>query len=111
MKLFNTIAAAAVIGTSFIAANPANAGNATCQYIIDGGSVQNAPCTLRTRNRGDRFTVYAADNTVDFLYTLYKDGSASVVFGNDDKVAHGKWWRSGDRPMIRIGDATFSYFY
>ena len=27
MKLFNAIAAAAVIGTSFIAANPANAGN------------------------------------------------------------------------------------
>ena len=109
MKLFNAIAAAAVIGASLIATRSVKAGGFTCQYLIKGENVRHAPCTVRTENRGDRINIYAADRSGSVLYTLYPDGTASA-FKPTNGVHRGSWNMFGDRPMIRIYDSMFSYY-
>ena len=117
MKLFNAIAIATVASGALLSvAHKAQAQQSVCQFIINGGPVQEENCRVSFNNNLDdrndpRYGIGAYFGNNDLYYTIRPGGEASVVM-SDETVHHGIWERGIGReaPVIRINGVSFSFY-
>ena len=114
MKFITPIAP--VFAAALLLTPKAQARQSICQFIVNGGPVQEKRCRIGFNNNMDdrsdpRYGIAAYFADTDFYYTIRPNGEASVVL-SDDTVHQGTWQQMAGReaPMIRINGVTFSFY-
>ena len=113
MKLFNAIATTGVvIGTSFIAANPAEARGATCWFQMTRGAQSMKPHNCRVYDRintnGHRVYDVIERNGLTRTIVLWDNQDVEVILNG--RVYRGSWGVDSERDVqVTVAGGTFAF--
>ena len=113
MKLFNAIATTAVvIGTSIIAANPAEARGATCWFQMTRGAQSMKPHNCRVYDRintnGHRVYDVIERNGLTRTIVLWDNQDVEVILNG--RVHRGSWGVDSERDVqVTVAGGTFAF--